>query len=229
MSAATAPANSRKPWESKSGCYTRPLMALKVFVSSLLKRAGYEMHSLDSIPSDFDAEARSIILKARPYSMTRPPSLFSIIEAVRYISANRIAGSIVECGVYMGGCMLTAALALEAAGDRTRDLYLFDTFEGMTPPTPEDGAAASKLFAIKDGPQSVACRSPLEQVQQNMALSSYPGNRIHYRKGPVEETLPAQAPDRIALLRLDTDWYQSTQTRTPPPIPETSPRRRPAD
>ena len=169
------------------------------------------MHSLASIPSDFDPQAQSIIEKARPYSMTRPPNLFSIVEAVRYVTRNRIAGSIVECGVYMGGCMLTAALTLDSLGDTDRDLYLIDTFEGMTPPTAEDGTAAGKLFAIKEGPQSVACRSPLEQVRDTMSLSPYPAGRIHFLKGPVEETLPAHAPERIALLRLDTDWYQSTK------------------
>lgn len=186
-------------------------MSLKVQVANLLRRRGYELQSLSSIPSDFDAQARDIIKRARPYSMTRPASLFSIVEAVRYVEKNRVEGSIVECGVYMGGCMLTAALTMDAVGARGRDLYLFDTFEGMTAPTPEDGAVAGKLFQVKGGAQSIACRSPLEQVQQNMALSSYPTDRIHFVKGPVEDTLPAQAPERIALLRLDTDWYQSTR------------------
>ena len=186
-------------------------MPLKVQIANLLRRTGYELQSLSSIPSDFDEEARGIIGRARLYSMTRPASLFSIVEAVRYIERNCIDGAIVECGVYRGGCMLTAALTMDALGKSGRDLYLFDTFEGMTAPTPEDGAAAGKLFTIKEGPESIACRSPLEQVRQNMSLSRYPADRIHFVKGPVEDTLPAQAPERIAVLRLDTDWYQSTK------------------
>ena len=183
----------------------------KVFVQSLLRRAGYELHSLNSTPSDFDPEASRIIERSRRFTMTQPPNLFSIVEAIRYVTANRIGGAVVECGVYMGGCMLTAALALDAAGDQTRDLYLFDTFEGMTPPTPEDGAAASELFEVKDGSRSIACRSPLDQVKQTMSIARYPADKIYYVKGPVEETLPVQAPDQIAVLRLDTDWYQSTK------------------
>ena len=53
--------------------------------------------------------------------------------------------------------------------------------------------------------------APLERVQQNVATTGYPADLIAYRKGKVEDTLPAQAPERIALLRLDTDWYESTR------------------
>jgi hypothetical protein len=39
----------------------------------------------------------------------------------------------------------------------------------------------------------------------------YPAERIHYHAGLVQDTIPEQAPERIALLRLDTDWYESTR------------------
>jgi len=55
------------------------------------------------------------------------------------------------------------------------------------------------------------CYAPLEEVQNNMARTGYPQDRIHFVKGKVEETItPESGPREIALLRLDTDWYEST-------------------
>ncbi len=51
----------------------------------------------------------------------------------------------------------------------------------------------------------------LEEVQRNVATTGYPGDRVRYVQGKVEDTIPGQAPERIALLRLDTDWDESTR------------------
>jgi O-methyltransferase len=186
-------------------------MSVKSTIASLLRRNGYEVKSISRIPEDFDHEAHPILEKARGFTMTRIESLYSLVQAVRYVSKAKLPGAIVECGVYMGGCMLAAALTLESVGDLERELYLFDTFEGMTAPTAEDGAVAQHLYGLDGTKDSIACRSPLEQVQGTMGHSGYPAKRIHYVKGRVEDTLPVEAPDQIAILRLDTDWYQSTK------------------
>jgi O-methyltransferase len=95
------------------------------------------------------------------------------------------------------------------------DLYLYDTFEGMTTPGDEDvkhsGERAADLLAGADsGPHSRAFAA-LDEVREAVLGIGYPEERIHFVKGPVEETLPAHAPTQIALLRLDTDWYSSTK------------------
>ena len=99
-----------------------------------------------------------------------------------------------------------------------RNLHLFDTFEGMTAPTGEDvtltGESAADLMAAstdREDAESVWCRAPLDVVRQAMASVGYDRSRIHYIKGRVEDTIPAGAPEHIALLRLDTDWYESTR------------------
>jgi O-methyltransferase len=51
----------------------------------------------------------------------------------------------------------------------------------------------------------------LEQVQAALRLVPYPASKIHFVKGRVEDTIPESAPDHIELLRLDTDWYESTK------------------
>jgi O-methyltransferase len=101
-------------------------------------------------------------------------------------------------------------------GEQSRELYLFDTFDGMTAPNEKDiaftGIVAAEMLenSRKDDPYSVWCYSALEEVQQTMGSVGYNRANIHFIKGKVEDTLPDNAPEQIALLRLDTDWYEST-------------------
>lgn len=171
----------------------------------------------DLLPADFDAEAAAIIRVARPYTMTSPERLFSLIQAVRYVARASIPGDIVECGVWRGGSMMAAAQTLMACSDTQRGLHLFDTFEGMSPPTAfdvaVDGQTASALLASPrtTDPESPWCYAGIDDVRAAMRSTGYPAERIHYVQGRVEDTLPGGAPARIALLRLDTDWYESTR------------------
>jgi O-methyltransferase len=148
--------------------------------------------------------------------MTSPERLHALIEAVRYVVGSAIPGSIVECGVWRGGSMMAAALTLRELNQTNRHLYLFDTFEGMPRPLAVDtsfrGEQATDIFeALKTGEDSSEyCRARLEEVQAAIASTGYPSTHIHLLKGKVEATLPTNAPDSIALLRLDTDWYEST-------------------
>lgn len=149
--------------------------------------------------------------------MTSPERLFGLIEASKYIVEQQIDGAFVECGVWKGGSMLAAAETLIQKKDTSRQLFLYDTFEGMPPPTEEDksfdGAKAENLLNQNlDKEQNLVwAYSTLEQVKSTMALSTYPASNIHFIKGKVEDTIPDTLPDKIALLRLDTDWYESTK------------------
>lgn len=96
------------------------------------------------------------------------------------------------------------------------DLYLFDTFDGMTAPTDIDidpaGRSAREMLAVEDRATSdVWAYAPFEDVRANMRSTGYPSELIHYVQGPVEQTLPGSAPEKIALVRLDTDFYESTR------------------
>ncbi len=152
--------------------------------------------------------------------MTADESLFSLIETVRYLVRHEIEGAMVECGVWRGGSVMAVALTLLQLGVTDRELYLYDTFDGMTAPTASDvlfmdpGHTAADMLAsteVGDG-ANVWCASPLDEVKAAVAGTGYPSSRIHYVPGPVEATLPAQLPTGpIALLRLDTDWYESTR------------------
>jgi len=147
--------------------------------------------------------------------MTDFGKLFGLVEATRYVVKREIPGDIVECGVWRGGSMQAVALALIEQGVTDRRLHLFDTYEGMPPPSEKDrrsnGVTAEEMLATHDKDHRIWAIAGLEDVQEAMRETSYPDDLIEYHKGMVEETIPARAPDRISLLRLDTDWYESTR------------------
>jgi hypothetical protein len=110
---------------------------------------------------------------------------------------------------------MAMAKTLIELGKADRMLYLFDTFEGMPPPTADDrnykGEAAEELLKRRhEGQARVQAYSPLEDVRAALASTGYASEQTVFVRGRVEETIPASAPGAIALLRLDTDWYEST-------------------
>jgi hypothetical protein len=166
-------------------------------------------------PPDYDSAAKTIIRAVRPYTMTGNEKLFGLIQATRYVVRNKIPGDVVECGVWRGGSMQAAARTLIEAGDTSRGLYLFDTFEGMTAPTEHDvhrsGTSAAQLLKTQDKTSYVWAVASLEDVQAGFAKVPYPQDKVHYVVGKVEDTIPGDLPEQISILRLDTDWYESTK------------------
>ncbi len=153
-----------------------------------------------------------------PYTLTSTERMYALWQAVRHVVAHHVPGAIVECGVWRGGSSMLAAATLRECGELDRDVWLFDTFEGMTDPCEHDvevstGIRAQEHDAIvhKRRDSVVFAYAALDEVQLNMKKVQYPAEKIHYVQGRVEETVPSQAPEAIALLRLDTDWYESTR------------------
>jgi O-methyltransferase len=160
---------------------------------------------------DLSDEQKQVIAMARPYTMTSVERMVSLLGATDYIVRHRIEGDIAECGVWRGGSMMVIAQALLALGDRSRTLYLFDTFEGMSAPSKEDVSVGGRVAIehIKVEPQW--CYATIEDVRRNLLSTGYPADKIRFLKGKVEDTIPATLPGPLALLRLDTDWYESTR------------------
>src|SRR5688572_11537218 len=114
---------------------------IKQFLQKQLNKLGYEIikrKQQEQWPADFENDHREIIQKVAEFTMTSPERLFGLIEAVKYVSKNKIEGDIVECGVWKGGSMLSIAHVLMQMNDISRDLYLYDTFEGMSAPSEVD-------------------------------------------------------------------------------------------
>lgn len=169
------------------------------------------------LPMDFQPGDATLIRGVQDYTKTSPERLLSVIETVRYVVRAGIPGAFAECGVWRGGSMMVVARTLLEMGVDDRDLYLFDTFTGMTAPGAEDvsrsGVAAAGKFQRRatGADSSDWCLAGVDDVAANMRRTGYPAERVHLVAGKVEDTVPAQAPAGLAILRLDTDWYASTR------------------
>jgi len=165
-------------------------------------------------PADVDAGTIALYESVEAFTMTGVLRIGALRQAVQYICKHGIAGDVVECGVWRGGSMLAIAKTLLENQDDGRTLYLFDTFEGMTEPTSVDqdkeGTPAVEMLTGDKVSNPDWCYASLEEVRRTMGLSEYEPSRIEYVKGDVLQTIPKRAPQKIALLRLDTDWYEST-------------------
>lgn len=147
-------------------------------------------------------------------------------KSIEYILKNNISGSIVECGVDSGNFEYVWINEL-MKNNTTRDIYLFDTFGGLTEPSEYDYTSKTaslyqmdskevhstwKSKIINDSLNSW-CYTPLEKVQNRLNSTGYPQEKLHYIVGDVMETLKdnKNIPEQIAILRLDTDWYESSK------------------
>jgi hypothetical protein len=203
---------------------------VKRLLGKALTRSGYRVvKDAPQRPApDLDAEVVEAMAAVKPFTRVQSEGLVALWDAVRYVCRAEVPGAIVECGVWRGGAAMLAARALRAAGAQ-RDLWLYDTYEGMTPPSANDvrwdGTSAAEMLSTqnRDNPMSTWCVADLDDVQANLASTAYPADRIRYVVGKVEETLPAQAPTDIAVLRLDTDFYESTKAELEHLMPRVSP------
>jgi hypothetical protein len=176
----------------------------------------------------FDEEFMRIYRACAPFSMASIERLYAVYQAVRHVVDHEVPGDVVECGVWRGGSSMCAAMTLLARGAVDRRLWLYDTFAGMTEPSAEDvnyvGVDARATWRrAQRSDHNRWCYGSLDDVRANLRSTAYPGDRVAYVQGPVEETLPRTAPDSIALLRLDTDWYQSTRHELEHLYPRLSP------
>lgn len=193
---------------------------IKQTFSKAIEKLGYRIVKLSTkepIIAEFGPEEKKILDFVGPYTMTSPERILSLIQAVKYVVKNQIEGDVVECGVWKGGSSMATALSLLDIADTSRHIYLYDTFEGMPLPSKHDvkynghqAAATFKTNMINEN-SSDWCRAALDEVKANLMSTGYPFEKLHFIKGKVEETIPRIIPRKIAILRLDTDWYESTK------------------
>jgi len=147
-------------------------------------------------------------------------------DAVRYVMDNDISGAIVECGVEEGNFQAACITELMAR-NQTRDIYLFDTFGGLTAPGENDYTNDDTPFFKMNNTEVVEewnkhsvsstinnwCYCSLERVQERLNTFGYDESKLHYVVGDVMNTLNVEAniPAQISILRLDTDWYTSSR------------------
>lgn len=196
---------------------------MKALASRLLRRIVGQTERAATVSTntryaDVSDEDMRRINAVSPFTMTGIERRYHLLEAVRYVARHRVPGAMVECGVWRGGSMMLVASTLIEHNVRDRDLFLFDTFEGMPPPGADDiHPSGRSAMEMMERERATMDRSHIwaiageDDVRENMAATQYPRDKLHFIRGLVEETLPRSAPDEIALLRLDTDWYESTK------------------
>lgn len=179
---------------------------------------------------DYALEGFEAVNLTKDYSMLPHINLFSLFEQAIYCEKKKIEGCFVECGVWKGGAVGIMAKANLDYGNERRVLHLFDVFDGICPPNAKiDGKKAiedtqritgftdeskmlGQLESIDGAYEKLGghgtidiCKSLLEEKLK------YPSEFIQYHKGWFEETIPNDKNqiDKIAILRLDGDWYNS--------------------
>jgi O-methyltransferase len=150
-------------------------------------------------------------------TQTSVPMSYALRNATNYVMRAGIPGDIVECGVGRGGSAAIAAATLVEGGGVGRDIWLYDTFRWeWDSPSGEDGLLLpSGKVGLADVADTASDSTKADETDRESVLSTicgtgYPRERVHCIEGFVQETLPEHAPDRIAILRLDTDLYLST-------------------
>ncbi len=166
--------------------------------------------------ADLEPEFLASVERVRRYTMTSIERLYALWSSVGYVCKAPVPGDLVECGVWRGGSVMMIALELLRLRAQNRDLWLYDTFSGLPRPDPAldvdvlgnraiDGWQARTLT---DG-RTYWAYADQGDVRRNVGSTGYPSDRLHFVAGLVEDTIPKVAPARIALLRIDTDWYAS--------------------
>lgn len=145
------------------------------------------------------SRVKALVNRLKAHTMSDFERIRSLIDLSLYLNSQQIEGDFVECGTYKGG---TAAVLSRYMGPG-RHLYLYDSFEGMPPPSDKDGAEAAKWVG--------KCRGSVEDVHQAVKLVSTDDSRYTIIGGWFEQSFRKKLPNKVALLHCDVDWYDSVK------------------
>lgn len=139
------------------------------------------------------------------HSMIGRKRMDNIHDCLNLIIENNIAGDLIECGVWQGGSTILMNGFLKAHDIKNRRVWVADSFEGLPKPSREE----DKLMDVsKDVVPGLAVS--LEQVKANFEKYDLLDDNIHFLKGWFKDTLHQAPIQKLALLRLDGDLYEST-------------------
>jgi O-methyltransferase len=163
-----------------------------------------EKENQPDIPEDDFWEIAAMVWD---HTSLRVPALHNLYCGARYLVAAKIEGEFIECGVLLGGSIMAVELVLARHEGALRHVYALDTFSGFVARNAQFDIDL-KTGAVAGVPQ-VTRRDFSEGAIANMQSVEYP--RLRIVKGDVLQTIPTLDVERIALLRLDTDTYETTK------------------
>lgn len=195
------------------------MKALTTLLEGAFGRRGRATANEPELPAELDpgdVEIYRYVMENK-LTMVGRERLLSTLFACKHVVAAGVAGDFVECGVWRGGNAIVAADVFQRH-DAGRKVWLYDTFAGMTRPTEADvnwlGKRAEGRFERnrREGYNQWNYAS-LEDVKANFERAPRRSANTVFQQGDVIEVLaaPERLPSAIAVLRLDTDWYESTR------------------
>ena len=196
---------------------------IKNFIKDIIKKSlsffDYNLINENQKIIELTHNEKELIDLVKSYSMTPQIRIYNLIKALKHINHKKILGDYVECGVWKGGNIILFKKIIELTNDSNRKIFAYDTFEGMTEPDKNDFDISKNLNAKilmnkdKEKKTNIWGVCSLEDVKNNIQSNVKNIDNIRFIKGPVEKTLDIQdnLPEKISLLRLDTDWYSSTR------------------
>jgi O-methyltransferase len=196
----------------------------KKALRSTLHLMGLELKGDASAPIAFPVELSTqerdffVYVRDNNLSMASDERLFTTMLACKHVVERDIEGDFLECGVWRGGNAVLAAAIFKLYGSRKK-VYLFDTFAGMTKPTDLDRYAATGRGALQEfrdhqkESHNDWCYASIDDVRNSFLKVDLLSDNVVFVKGDVLTTLAESAniPAHISVLRLDTDWYESTK------------------
>jgi O-methyltransferase len=145
--------------------------------------------------------------------------LDNLRQCIDQIIADGIEGDFIETGVWRGGACIFMRAALEAYGEPVRQVWVADSFAGLPKPEPDRYPADAGDTHWR----RTALAISLEEVKANFARYGLLDERVRFLEGWFRDTLPAAPINKLSLLRLDGDMYESTIVALQALYPKLSP------
>lgn len=164
---------------------------------------------------EVNPQEKNLIKNCLKYSMTNFERMWSLIQSFHHVRQETLAGDFVECGVWKGGNIILLKKLLKKF-NLQKKIYCFDTFEGMVTPSSHDfnynNKSAQTMYDDHIKKKIGFAMCSLNEVKKNIIKNTTVDN-IVFIKGKVENTLKNKKnlPKKISILRLDTDFYESTK------------------
>lgn len=179
-----------------------------IFSKRYARRARREGLMQGLTPEEFNERQRQVgrDWPSVAHSMIGRKRLDNLRYCVNDILTRKIPGDLIETGVWRGGACILMRGMLKAWGDTSRTVWVADSFAGLPPPDAESYPADANDEHHKVDVLAVS----LDSVQANFALYDLLDDQVQFLKGWFKDTLPSAPIERLSLIRLDGDMYEST-------------------
>jgi hypothetical protein len=182
-------------------------LARRVFEPARSWLSSKQLELVRSAKYDPKSRAEGTDVPSEGETMIGFERLQNLQDCITDVLAKGVKGDLLEAGVWRGGATIFMRAVLKAYGDRDRTVWVADSFEGLPAPTPA-------LYPADEGVElhlyNDVLGVSLEEVKANFARYGLLDDQVRFLKGWFKDTLPTAPVERLAVLRLDGDLYEST-------------------